>query len=1149
MVYVRYHPIKFSKESHVQRLLLTTLFPLLLAFSGFAQTTSTTILGTITDPSGSAVAGAKVTATNARTQVKREDVTTSTGDYSFPLLDIGEYIVTVEAPGFKSASRANVLLQINEKLRVDFALQVGQVSERVEVTGAIAALKTDEASIGEVIEQRRIVELPVNGRNVGNLAVLQAGVMFGSRGGLDGQSGGGGGIPVPGQTIAIVANGQREVSQHATLDGVVATEARVNTVPFSPSPEAIEEVKVFTGTYSAEYGFNSGAQLIMVMRSGTNALHGSAFEFLRNDRFDAENFFQNYFNTSPTRLPKQGIRQNQFGAVLNGPVVLPKLYNGKDKTFFMFDYEGRRRRLPGAAASALVPTAEFRNGDFGQLLRIPTPVQIVDPITGNPFANNVIPASRITSTARSLLPFWEQPQVAVANPQAGFNYTGTGIDSMDDNQYYLKIDHSISTKDKIMGRYATNKLNWLTYAGTSPQFSYLVAGRNDNVATQWIHVFSPTAVLETRYGYTRSKSDSFNPRANTDFSLAAIGMDGFRVVNDGNRALTRRETGLPSINLANGLQGLSERDGGNGFDDNQLHQIGSNLNLSIANHNIKIGGEMRRVSLFRGAANVPRGAFTFAGNLTGHSFSQFLLGLPSSTDTPEGLPVTDVRQNRFGFYVTDDWKVSRKLTMNIGLRWEYNTMASDVQGLWRSAELRGANWTFVPDKIRTTYDFYTPQRTLIMPRLGIAYRPSENWVVRTGYGIYYNVHQLNNYTILNLNPPLSGSSNFSNDARNNTLVNVNNPFTFANPFGAINRQTPTSANVLNKDNYQPQVHQWSFDIQRRLPWSMALNVGYVGSKTTHLDNTVEANSPDPAFNTPTSTLQGRRPFQFISDDGVLRPLTRLRFLDSGANASYHGLQMTLQKRFDNGLSFSIAHTFSKSIMEGYGRNEGDGYNPNTYQNPRNRRADRARVGYDVTHNVVSNFVYELPFFLKSSNALAKNVLGGWQTNGVLTFRTGFPMTVTQGAITNTANVTIRPDRIANGSLANPTVNQWFDPNAFRLVSCQNTATPELCRYGNAGVGILEGPGAKIIDFSLFKNFAITETVKLQFRSEFYNLFNTPQFARPNGSLNTGGSFLPVRNASGGIDFPSQANQVRGPGAITSLVSPMRQIQFALKIIF
>lgn len=1123
---------------------------LALAFvaTGFSQTTSTTILGTVTDPSGAAVAGAKVTATNIRTQVKREDVTTNTGDYSFPLIDIGEYSVSVEASGFKTAARTGLILQINEKLRSDFTLQVGQVSERVEVTGAVTALKTDESSIGDVIEQKRIVELPVNGRNVGNLAVLQAGVMFGSRGGLDGQSGGGGGIPIPGQTIAIVANGQREVSQHATLDGVVATEARVNTVPFSPSPEAIEEVKVFTGTYSAEYGFNSGAQLIMVMRSGTNDLHGSLFEFLRNDKFDAEDYFQNYFNTSSARLPKQGVRQNQFGFVLNGPVVLPKLYNGKDKTFFMFNYEGRRRSLPGAASSSLVPTEEFRNGDFSQLLRIPTPVQLIDPISGVPFAGNIIPQSRISSTAKSIIPFWEKPQVSVANPLVGFNYTGTGPNRITDNQYFVKGDHNFSTKDKVMGRYATNSVDWLTYSGFSPQFSYLVLGRNDNIATQWIHVFSPAAVLETRYGFTRSKDDSFNPRANTDFNLAALGMDGFRVVNDGNRPLTKREAGLPSMNVA-GLQGLAERDGGNGFDDNKLHQISSSLNLSFGRHNVKVGGEYRHITLFRGAANVPRGAFSFNGDISGNSFAQFLLGLPSTTDTPEGLPLTDVLQHRTGFYVNDDWKVSRKLTVNIGVRYEYNSMARDVRGLWRSAEIKNGTYTYVPGDIRTQYDFYTPQKDMFMPRIGLAYRASDAWVIRAGYGIYYNVHQLNNYTILNLNPPLSGSANFVNGASNFRLVNTTNPLTFANPFGVINRSSPVSANVLNKDNFQPMVNQWSFDIQRRLPWDMALNVGYVGSGTAHLDNTVEANSPDPAFNTATSSVQSRRPYQFINDNGVLRPLTRVRFLDSGANASYHGLQTTLQKRFAKGLSFSIAHTWSKTLMEGYGRNESDGYNPNAYQNPRNRAADKGRVGFDVTHNVVSNFVYELPFFAGSTNAFVKNVLGGWQTNGVITMRTGFPMTVTQGNIINTSAGAPRPDRIGLGSLSNPTVNQWFNPNDFRLVSCQNTATPELCRYGNSGMAVLEGPGAKIVDFSLFKNFQIHERVKLQFRSEMYNLFNTPQFARPNGSLNTAAAFLPTRGANGTLNFPSQANQVRGPGAITSLVSPMRQIQFGLKLLW
>ena len=330
---------------------------LALTVSAFAQTTSTSIIGTVTDASGASIAGAKVTATNVKTSVASSTVTTDTGDYAFPLLDIGEYQVAVEQPGFKAETRKGIVLQVNEKFRVDFRLQVGSQTEQITVTAEAANLRTDEASIGGTVEQRRLVELPMNGRNVGNFAVLNPGVSFGSRHGYDGMSGGGGGVPIPGQTIAIVANGQRETSQHATLDGVVATEARVNTVPFSPSPEAMEEVRVISGSYSAEYGFNSGAQLVMVMRSGTNDLHGSAYDFLRNEKLDAEGYFQNYFTPAgQPRVPKTALRQNQFGFVLGGPVVIPKLYNGRNRTFFNFNYEGRRRREPGAISTALVPT-------------------------------------------------------------------------------------------------------------------------------------------------------------------------------------------------------------------------------------------------------------------------------------------------------------------------------------------------------------------------------------------------------------------------------------------------------------------------------------------------------------------------------------------------------------------------------------------------------------------------------------------------------------------------------------------------------------------------------------------------------------------------------------------------------------------------
>jgi hypothetical protein len=1108
---------------------------LLLAPLFRAQTTSTSILGTVTDPSGAPVAGARVVATQVATQVKREDVTTSSGDFTFPLLDIGEYVVDVEKSGFKTVRRTGILLQINEKVRADVTLSLGNVSERVEVAAEGIALKTDEVSLGNVIEQRRIVELPLNGRNIGSLAVLQPGVQFGPRGGLDGAGTAGGGIPIPGQTITIVANGQRDVNQHATLDGVVATEARVNSVPFAPSPEAMEEFKVLTGSYSAEYGFNSGAQLVMVMRSGTNQLHGSVFNFLRNEKLDAEDYFQNYFLApGRPRVPKQGLRQNQFGFVLGGPVMIPKLYDGRNQTFWLFDYEGRRRRQPGAVSTALVPSDEFRSGDFSALQRLSglTPpvanINVVDPLTGTPFPGNIIPAARISTAARNLNSFWERPQNTLANPLSGINFAGVGGQSIDDDQVYVKIDHNFSVKDKVMGRYATNSVSWLQTPGASPQFTYLVSGRNNNLATQWIHIFTPSLLNEFRYGYVTSRSDSFNPRANTDFTTDSIGLAGIRVLTDGNRALTRRETGVPSINVQ-GFQGIAERDGGNGFDDNRLHQFGNNLSYTTGAHSMKGGFEYRRVSLFRGAANVPRGAFNFNNNISNFGYAAFLLGVASDTNSPEGLPLTDVRQNRVAGYFLDDWKASSRITLNLGMRWEYNTAATDVRGLWRSLE-----WTnglnnppvFVPNQIRTVYNFYKPQRGLIMPRLGLSYRLDDKTVLRAGYGIYYNVHQLNNYTILNLNPPLSGSANFVNNATNGSLTSPATIFTLSQPFGTPNPAGATSANVLNTDNLQPGVNQWSFDIQRRFAGNVILQVGYIGSRTTHMDNTVERNSPDPAFNTATSTLQSRRPYPFVNDNGVIRPLTRLRWLDNGANGFYHGLQFYLQKRMSNGLQFSIAHTWSKTIMEGYGRNEGDGFNSNTYQNPRDRRTERGRIGWDLTHNFVASVVYEIPMVDALKKGVAGAIFSGWQSNGILTLRTGFPYSIYQAGLINTANTPVRPDRIGTGYVSAPTVNRWYNPGDFSLVTCQNTARPDLCRYGNAGNGILEGPGLKQLDFSLFKNFNLTEKARLQFRSEFFNLFNTPQFGRPNNNIS---------NAL--------------PGQITSLVQPMRQIQFGLKVLF
>ncbi len=1129
-----------------------------------AQTTSTTLLGSISDAAGAVLPGAKVTATNTQTGQKRETTSSSTGDFSFPLIDVGTYDITIEANGFKQEVRRNITVQINEKVRADFALQVGATTERIEVTADTTVLKTDDATLGQTIEQRRVEELPLNNRNLGALAILQPGVQYGPRSGTDGQGfgqrQGSNGVPIPGVGLAFVANGQRETNQHATLDGVVATEARVNTIPFSPSVEAVQEFKVLAGSYSAEYGFNAGAQIIIVTKSGTNNFHGSLFEFARNDVFDAENFFQNYFNTTTTRIKKDTLRQNNFGGVFSGPVMIPKLYDGHNKTFFMANYERRLRRQGGLAQSANHPTAAFRTGDFSSLLALPTPIKIVDPITGVEFAGNIIPASRISNSAKELMKFWPEPQRVNANPLTGFNYTGSERRTLDDEQLFARIDHNFSEKDKIFGRYAFNDVVYNVTPGDNPNFKYFVAGRNQNIATGWIHILSPSLINELRYGYNRSVDNTLNERANTSFDLEALGLTGFRVVNDGNRKFTPRETGVPTI-AVNGFSTLSEQDGGNGFDFNNLHQINDNVTWSRGAHSIKFGFDFRNVRLFRGAANTPRGNLNFNGDIAGTGFAAFLLGYPSATGTPEGLPLTETRQNRVAGYITDDWKASRKLTLNLGVRWEYNTAAVDIKGLWRSLSLteRTNGLPTVIPNIGTEYAFYKPSKKQFLPRLGIAYRPSDNWVLRGGFGIYYNVHQLNNYTILNLNPPKSGTANFANSATGGKITNAATQpiLTFAAPFGVVSQTSATGINALDPANNQPYVSQWSLDVQRRLPFDTVLTVGYVGNKGTHLDQTIELNAPAPSI---LANPGGRRPIPTFADGvgGPTRPLNRLRWLSSDGNSWYHALQVNAQKRFSAGFSMNLSYTWGRAMGEGYGRNEAGGAIPNSYQNPKDRASEKTRYGFDFQHSLVFSTLYELPTISAFKENAGKHIFGGWQVNGIMVLRTGLPFSVTQGNTINTIEGHVRPDLIGNPKLDNPTVDKWYNPDAYRVVTCaqpggtdaagvtRNAYLAQFCHYGSAGHAVLEGPGFKNVDFSLLKNIMFKEKVKLQFRTEIFNIFNTPQFGIPNNGLNGAPAFLPA--AANGA-FPTQITASRGPGAITSLVAPMRQMQFGLKLLF
>jgi hypothetical protein len=482
---------------------------------------------------------------------------------------------------------------------------------------------------------------------------------------------------------------------------------------------------------------------------------------------------------------------------------------------------------------------------------------VIDPFTGAPFANDQIPALRISPIVKNLFRFFPPAQISTSDPISGVNYFGIGSTSINDDQRNLRIDHQVSVGDKLFGHYAFDDISYVNQYAPNPNFPYFVSGRNQNAGINWIHIFTPSVINEARAGYMRSVDNTLNPRTNTSFNLDSLGMTGFRVLNDNNRPLSAREAGLPPITFS-GFTQLGDRDGGNSFDYNNQYEVNDNLTIAHDAHNFKTGFAFTRVALNRGAVNVARGDVNFTDDVANSAWASFLLGVPTSSDTPEGLPLTYPRQNRFAGYFQDDWKATQRLTINAGLRYEYNTAAVDVRGLWRSlsfSHIENGYPTLVPEHPHAVH-FYNPDKRLLQPRLGAAYRVSEKTVIRTGAGIYYNVHQLNNYTILDLNPPLSGSVAFANTASNEVITNPN-PISFANPFSV--------ANTLNPQDFEPRIMQWSLGIQRQLPWNSVLVVSYVGSKGVHIDNTVELNYPDPGLSSLPTTPQQRRPYQFVTD--------------------------------------------------------------------------------------------------------------------------------------------------------------------------------------------------------------------------------------------------------------------------------------------
>lgn len=1126
---------------------------LIFAAAACAQTASTQILGLVSDSSGAVLPRAVVTATRIDTGDRRTTTSNETGNYIFPLVDSGTYEITCAAPGFRTEIRRGVVLELNQKGRIDFQMQVGQQADTIEVSSSAPLLKTEDATLGSVVEHKRIVELPLNGRNFAQAATLMPGVVYGSaRMGTDGQQTIGT-RAMPGQIVGLSANGQRDANQNITLDGVSATDGFKSSMLFVPSIEAIEEFKIQSAVYSAEYGMNSGAQANVSIRSGTNQWHGAGFEFLRNNALDARGYF-----LAPSQ-PKNKLRRNQFGGVLSGPLR-------RDQTFFLVNYEGRRERR-GTPSRTSVPTLAMRNGDLSEILqpgnrwypRDANPAvtrAIRPPGATSPLPNNIIPRNLLNPVSLNILNakagtplaeggFMPLPNFDDEARAAGstLNYVGTNDQELDSNQYLTRIDHRFNDNHRIFGRYVLVPSRWLNNPLLRVnQFTTEFRAQNIGVGYTWM--INPRMLNDLRVGYNRIRANQVAYQTNTSFSMRDLGLD-LRVTGDGDRTLTPREEGLPNINITS-FAGIGS--GNVTFNTNETAEVADSLSINRGRHNLKFGGQWRGSPVVNEASNQPRGQITFSPDIAGipDAFAAFLLGIPLNANSAEGVPTNDMHQQKIGLYWLDDWKATSRLTINFGVRWDWYGAVTDANGRIRNlsfanSDVRTINGVaypkLVPDPLVSTalYDVNWKQ---IMPRLGIVYRLNERTVLRVGSGLFYSPQQTNNFNILGLNPPFSGSTVFQND-RTNPTATIQNPLA-GSPVGggpaALVMLGWTQADRDNRSMYlNNKIWQWTTEIERSFGQNFVTGIAYVGSAGSHLDMPVQNwNNPDPG----PGAVQSRRPYQFYVDSlrpDTLLPLGTVRRLESWTNSNYHAMQLRAEKRYSRGLTFNASFNFQKAMYIGYGVNEGGPYGNSYTQDPRDRLADYGRSQIDQRFRFVLSHIWEIPWLRKAQGPKGW-FLGGWAINGIVQLTSGLPVTVQQtGDSQNTGPSSFqRPHVVAGRPVErvwdNRSVEQWFDTTAFVRSKCDGCAGEGVYMgpkgYGNAGVSLFDAPGQKTWDFACFKEFAFRETQLVQFRYEAFNFLNTPQFAAPSRSL-------------GAADF----------GRINSTVINNREMQLGLKYIF
>lgn len=1087
---------------------LLTLGILLYGLAAQAAAQTAQLTGRITDASGAVVAGAAVTVTQVSTGVQREAVSNEEGYYTVPLLPPGAYQIAVRKAGFKTASRSGLTLEVGQAARVDVTLEVGEVTETTEVIAAGAIVETESAALGNVRTQRAIVDLPINTRNFTQLVHLTAGS-------VPTNTQASGALPVTAKRgVPITSiNGQRPEDNNVMIEGININENHNGLgIILYPPLDALQEFKIETNNFSAQYGRAGGAAINVAYKSGGREFHGNFFEFHRNSVFDAKGFFDPVDQRNPKFI------LNQYGATLGGPVLLPGGFNrGRDKTFFFASWEATRNRQAQTSVST-VPTEAMRRGDFSA-----HPNRIFDPATTTPqgnsfartqFAGNVIPAARLDPVGVNIAALYPLPNL----PGVANNFVFNPIREVDGNNFDYKVDHRFNASNDTNFRFSHGNTQ-IFEPGVLPAPAVGVGsptGTNKSPHRQfvagWIHTLAANKVNEAKFGFTRLNLQQLPLNFGRDVATE-VGIPGSNTGSPLN-------SGLTIINVG-GFRAL----GDNGFTPavivSENWQFNDNFHYLTGGHSLRAGVEAqrRRYNSFqsseaRGTLNFGTG-FTFnplAAAGTGLGLADLLLGLPASGSLQTIEGTRGFRRTETSLYFQDDYKVRPTLTLNLGLRYEL---------------FSGFPWTEVGDRMSQFVpgrgaivnvnspdapwaSGVRPDRNNVSPRFGFAWQLWSQTVLRGGYGVFYNAPPLDITRNLAGNPPYVGRFAFTN-----------NQFDLAGARrasqGFVREFTSAGAalNAIDINMRTPYTQQWNLNVQQGLPSSLILTLAYVGTKGAKLVTRPNINQPRPGA----GAVAARRRYPEFND---------ILYWSSQASSIYHGMQVTADKRYAGGLSMLVSYTWAHAIddaSELFG----------SPQNAFDYDADRGNAGFDLRHRLVTSFNYDLPFgagraYLQGARGLTQALVGGWQMNGIVQFYGGFPFTVTSAVNTLNGSGGQRAHVVAgcNPTLSGDerTLQRWFDTSCF--------TTPPQYTFGNAGRNILRGPGTKQFDLSLFKNFPLgaDQARRLQFRAELFNAFNTPQFNNPNASVGAPG-----------------AGTITSAGSIVTFQRTPRQVQLALKLYY